>query len=52
MRKSMDLIVEGIRTDKHTFPHVADQPHKEQKHRYERRKIKEYMRLIDWMVEA
>ena len=52
MRKSMDLIAENIRTAKHPFRHVVDQPHKEQKHRYERRKIKEYMRLIDWMVEA
>ena len=52
MRKSVDLIAENIRTAKHPFRHVIDQPHKEQKHRYERRKVKEYIRLIDWMVEA
>jgi hypothetical protein len=34
------------------FRHVCDQPHKEQKHRYERRKVKEYIRLADWMGET
>ena len=52
MRKSVDLIAENIRSSQHPFRRVADQPHKEQKHRYERRKVKEYIRLIDWMVEA
>ena len=52
MRKSIDLISETVRSAKHTFRHVNDLPHKEQKHRYERRKIKEYLRLADWMAEA
>jgi hypothetical protein len=47
MRKSISLIVESIRTQ-HPFPRVIDRPHKEQKHRYERRKVKEYIRLADW----
>ena len=52
MRKSADMIADTIRRDKHPFRHLVDQPHKEQKHRYERRKVKEYIRLVDWMVEA
>lgn len=52
MRKSADLITECIRNAKHPFRHVGDQPHKEQKHRYERRKVREYIRLVDWMVEV
>ena len=52
MRKSVDLIAENIRNSQHPFRHVADQPHKEQKHRYEPRKINQHIRRIDWMVEA
>jgi hypothetical protein len=52
MRKTMNLFAESIRAAKHPFPHVMDLPHKGQKHRYERRKVKEYIRLVDWMVEA
>jgi hypothetical protein len=48
MRKSISLIAESIRTSQHPFPRVIDRPHKEQKHRYERRKVKEYIRLADW----
>ncbi|HLP77556.1 MAG TPA: hypothetical protein VK327_11635 [Candidatus Paceibacterota bacterium] len=48
MRKSLDLIAESIRTAQHPFRHVMDRPQKEQKHRYERRKVKEYIRLVDW----
>jgi hypothetical protein len=49
MRKSADLIVETIRNAQHPFRQAEDRPHKEQKHRYERRKVKEYLRLVDWM---
>ncbi len=52
MRKSPSLIAETIRTAQHPFPHAADRPLKEQKHRYERRKVKEYIRLVDWGDEA
>jgi hypothetical protein len=48
----MDTIAESIRNDKYPFRHLVDQPHKEQKHRYERRKVKEYIRLVDWMMEV
>jgi hypothetical protein len=52
MRKSLDLIAESIRTSQHPFRQVLDRPHKEQKHRYERRKVKEYIRLVDWVEVA
>jgi hypothetical protein len=48
MRKSLDLIAESIRTSQHPFRPVMDRPFKEQKHRYERRKIREYIRIVDW----
>jgi hypothetical protein len=52
MKKTMDLIVEAIRHPKHPFRQVDSQPNKAHKHRYERRKIKEYMRQGDWSEEA
>jgi hypothetical protein len=51
MRKSIDLITEAVSSDKHPFRHVNDQPHKEQKNRYERRKIKAFLRLADWTAQ-
>lgn len=51
MRKSVELFVDSVRTARHPFRHVSDQPHKEQKNRYERRKVKECIRLVDWMLE-
>lgn len=52
MRKSANILADAIRSAKHPFRHVEDQPHKEQKHRYERRKVKEYLRLVDRLVEV
>ena len=52
MRKSLDLIAEDIRTSQHPFRQVIDRPQKEQKHRYERRKVREYIRLVDWLGGA
>ncbi len=48
MTKTLDVITEAIRNTKHPFRQVDDRPHKPQKHRYERRKVKEYIRLGDW----
>jgi hypothetical protein len=50
MRKNVDQMAETIRAAHHPFRHAADRSHKEQKNRYERRKVKEYIRLVDWMV--
>lgn len=49
MTKSLEVISEAVRHPKHPFPKVDNQPKKEQKHRYERRKVREYLQLGDWM---
>jgi hypothetical protein len=48
MTKSLDVIAEAIRNNKHPFPRVAERPDKPHKHRYERRKVKQYIHLGDW----
>jgi hypothetical protein len=48
MTKSLEVITEAIRNPKHPFRKVDNQPKKPRKHRYERRKIKEYLHLGDW----
>jgi hypothetical protein len=50
MTKSLDVISEAIRNPKHPFRKVDNQPRKPQKHRYERRKIREYLHLGDWLA--
>ncbi len=49
MTKSLEVITEAIRNPKHPFRKVDNQPKKSQKHRYERRKIREYLHIGDWM---
>jgi len=51
MTKTLDVITEIIRNPKHPFRKVDDRPVKAQKHRYERRKVKEFIRLGDWGQE-
>jgi hypothetical protein len=51
MIKTLEAITEAIRNPKHPFRNVDNQPKKAQKHRYERRKIKEYLHLTDWQEE-
>jgi hypothetical protein len=51
MRKSLDTITDVIRNPKHPFPQVADRPDKPHKNRYERRKVKQYIQLGDWVAE-
>ena len=48
MTKSLEVISEAIRNPKHPFRKVDNQPKKPLKHRYERRKIREYLHLGDW----
>jgi hypothetical protein len=52
MTKSLDVITEIVRNPKPLFRKADHRPAKAQKHRYERRKIKEYMKLGDWLQEA
>ena len=49
MTKSLEVISEVVNDPKHPFRKVDNQPKKPQKHRYERRKIKEYLHLGDWI---
>ena len=51
MTKTIDVITEIIRQSKHPFRKADSQPKKAQKHRYERRKIKEYMHLGAGLIE-
>lgn len=52
MTKTLDLISDALRNPKHPFRKVDSRPKKAQKHRYERRKIKEYLHLGDWNEQA
>ncbi|MDB6056966.1 MAG: hypothetical protein JWO95_810 [Verrucomicrobiales bacterium] len=49
MTKTLELITETIRNTKHPFRKVGDTPAKPKKNRYERRKIREYIKLGDWI---
>jgi hypothetical protein len=48
MTKSFEVMSEAIRNPKHPFRKADSQPKKPLKHRYERRKIKEYLHLGEW----
>ena len=50
MTKSLEVISEAIRHPKHPFRKVDNQPNKPLKHRYERRKIRSYLHLGEWMA--
>lgn len=52
MSKPLDSISDIIRDPKHTFRKADDRPVKAQKHRYERRKVKSYMRDSDWEQDS
>jgi hypothetical protein len=51
MSKTLDVIAEAIRDPKHPFRKVDHQPKKALKHRYERRKIREFLHLNDLQTE-
>jgi hypothetical protein len=48
MTKSLDLITEAVSNSKFASRRAENQPKKPQKHRYERRKIREFLHLADW----
>lgn len=52
MIKSLDLISDMVRAPRPMFRQSADRPKKSGKRRYERRKIREMIRLGDWQAEA
>jgi len=51
MTKSIESMTEIVRNAKHPFRKADDMPAKPQKHRYERRKIRSFLRLGDWIEE-
>ena len=51
MAKTLEVIDEAVRNPKHPFRKTDNQPKKALKHRYERRKIKAYLNLGDWLTE-
>jgi hypothetical protein len=51
MTKSLETISEAVCNPRHLFRKTQHQPKKARKHRYERRKIKEYLHLEDWLSE-
>jgi hypothetical protein len=51
MTKTLEVITEAILNTKHPFRKVEHRPKKAQKHRYERRKINEYIRLGNGLTE-
>jgi hypothetical protein len=52
MKKMMEAITDIVRDPGHPFRKLEHQPKKPLKNRYERRKVKEYLHLIDWQEEA
>ena len=51
MKKTLDAIQDALRVTNHPFRQTDSRPRKAQKHRYERRKIREYMRLGDLLEQ-
>lgn len=51
MKKNFDAIHETLRATNHPFRQTDSRPRKAQKHRYERRKIREFMRLGGWLEQ-
>ena len=51
MMKTLEFMGEAIRNPKHPFRKTDNQPKKARKNRYERRKIKEYLHLADFLSE-
>jgi hypothetical protein len=52
MNRSIALDAGVLHSNKPLIPHLIDRPRKSLKHRYERRKIREVLRLSDWTEEA
>jgi hypothetical protein len=51
MTKTWNLIQETVRSTKHPFRQIESRPLKK-KNRYERRKVREFLRLGDWAGET
>ena len=51
MKRMMDVITEAVRDPKHPFRKTEHHTKKSHKNRHERRKIREYLQLGDWVSE-
>jgi hypothetical protein len=51
MTRTLEAINEAVRNPKYPFRKTDNHPKKAVKHRYERRKIREYLQLTDWLSE-
>ena len=51
MMKTIEVIGEVIRNPKHPFRKTEHHTKKSLKNRHERRKIREFLQLGDWMAE-
>ena len=51
MTKSFETISEVVRAAKHAFSKADNYPKKPLRNRYERRKVRSYLALTDWMLE-
>lgn len=51
MTKPMNAMSETVFAPKHTFRPAENRPGKAQQRRYERRKIKEYLKLQNWQEQ-
>ncbi len=52
MTKSFELIREAVRNTKHSFRKAESHTKKPLRNRYERRKVREYLTLSDWLLES
>jgi hypothetical protein len=52
LMKTAGMMVDLVRTQKHPFRQADMRITKMQQNRYERRKVREFLRLGDWMAEA
>ena len=48
MIKTLELITEAVANPKNAFRQLTNRPKKAEKHRYERRKVREILKLSDW----
>jgi hypothetical protein len=51
MTRTIDAIAEILRNPKPALRKADDRPEKAYKHRYERRKIKAYLKIGEWVQE-
>jgi hypothetical protein len=50
--KTADMMVDSVRTHKNAFRLADARINKVQQSRYERRKVRAFLRLGDWLAEA